>query len=371
MTAPAKIKVRTRANLAVSDTVAAETAGGAERMLEGGAALFDPAGLGEIPIIPLLPTEILERHHAFVVSDTRFRSAARLLQALWREDHDLAIGYDTDAEGETRCLGSLIGRAAGRAGGNFLSPSISRLVTRELAYRETGAVFDDDRLRMNLLSSQPLVFNLFGPLKLDKGLATTVFASLLPGFIAEVVDIRFEHSPARGHSSFTADGTAFDLLIKGTTAAGKRAFIAIEVKYTESCFEPLPRFSGRFDAIAPASGLFNDPEAPDLIANPIQQLFRQACLASTMLDQELYDVGLHLLIAPRHNHNAQAAGSAFAQQLKDPAAGRIPFVSLDLETVIAAIATAGASDHALALHRRYTDWWLLDGELELADADAS
>ena len=34
----------------------------------------------------LIPANVLEKHHVHEPLDTRFRCAARLLQALWRED---------------------------------------------------------------------------------------------------------------------------------------------------------------------------------------------------------------------------------------------------------------------------------------------
>lgn len=333
--------------------------------------IFDPTGLGALPTIPLVPAGLLRRHHAFVATDTRFRAAARFLQCLWREDRGHEIGRYRDGAGKTRKLGSRITAAAGRRGANFIHPAIARLAERELIYREIGAVIEEERLRENLLSSQPLCFNAFGPLKLELRLATAVFAELLPGFMAEVTDIRFEHSPARGHSAFTADGTAFDILIRGRTGAGQRAFVAVEMKYTEGCTEPLPRFSGQFDAIAARSDLFVDPADPALRASPVQQLFRQDCLAAAMLHHEMYDVGVHLLIAPRDNHLARNAGAAYAKHLKDPTSGRLPFRTITLEALFEAIGAAGAPDLARVLHRRYTDFWLIDGELALDEATAS
>ena len=144
--------------------------------------LFDPTGLGLIPAIPLVPEAVLRQHKVFVATDNRFRAAARLLQALWREDRDLPIGLHQDAKGDVIELGSRIAAKAGEAGENFLHPAIAQLVQRELAYREIGAVYDDERLRTNLLSSQPLTFNLFGPLKLDLERATTVFDQAPAGF---------------------------------------------------------------------------------------------------------------------------------------------------------------------------------------------
>lgn len=328
---------------------------------------FDPSGLGALPAVPLVPEATLRQHNVLVGTDHRFRAAARLLQALWREDRNLPIGLHQGRNGDATELGSRISAIAGNAGGNFLHPAIAQLVQRELVYREVGAVYDDERLRTNLLSSQPLTFNLFGPLKLDLAQATAVFQELLPGFIKEVVDIRFEHSPGRGSAHFTADGTAFDLLINGLTPTGQRAFIAIEVKYSETGFEPLPRFSGRFDDLARNSDLFIDADDPDLRTNPVQQLFRQTCLCQAMLETGLYDIGAQLFIAPRDNHLAQAMAGSYRRHLNNQAGGPIPFIAVTLEDVIASIATAGGREHAQALHRRYADFWLVDGELALQD----
>jgi hypothetical protein len=259
---------------------------------------------------------------------------------------------------------------AGQIGANFLTPAIVQLAWHEVVHREIGAIYDVDRLRRNLLSSQPLAFNTFGPLKLDLDLATRVVAELLPGFMAEVTDIRFEHAPARGHLALTGDRTAFDLLIRGRTNNGQRAFIAVEIKYSESATPTSRPLHARYDGLAPATGLFVDPTAPGLRAGPTQQLFRQHCLAQAMLQQDLADVGTFVLIAPRLNHLAHAATSAYREHLAEPGPNQAPFVTLTLEQVIEAFAAAGQPKYAQALHRRYTDFHLIDGEIELAQAEA-
>jgi hypothetical protein len=70
--------------------------------------------------------------------DTRFRSAARLLQALWREDQDLPIGSYVKEGGKRRKLGSRISEAAGKGGGNFLTPAIAHIARREAAIAKSA-----------------------------------------------------------------------------------------------------------------------------------------------------------------------------------------------------------------------------------------
>ena len=52
--------------------------------------------------------------------------------------------------------------------------------------------------------------------------------------VADVTEVLFEHSPGRGHPRYTADHTAFDVLIRCTTPQGRAAFVAIEVKFSEA-----------------------------------------------------------------------------------------------------------------------------------------
>src|ERR1700730_6565663 len=113
--------------------------------------------------LPLVPVDVLQRHRVYIPLDTRFRSAARLLQALWREEHKLPIGSYVAEDNERHKLGSRIALKAGNAGANFLSEKIAYSARRELAYRERGAMYEAERLACNLLSSMPLAFNLFAP----------------------------------------------------------------------------------------------------------------------------------------------------------------------------------------------------------------
>ena len=332
--------------------------------------VLDHSGLGPIDRVPFIHEAARRRRHVFVPADHRFKAAARFLQALWREDRGLPIGTHLDRSNphRVRRLGSRISLATGRTGGNFMTPNIAAAAARALAYREPGAAYDISRLRTNLLSSQPLAFNLFAPLSTDPALAARFIAELVPSAqLATVTDILFEHSPGRGDPGFTADRTAFDVVIRGTTATGSRALICVEVKYSEAGHDAAPPPHPRFAEIARTTpGLFIDADDPTLTGPACQQLYRQHCLASAMLTAGLADTATLAFVAPAHNHLAHASAATYYRQLTDPAAGPVPFVPLTLEHAFVAMAAAGLPDHARALHSRYTDWWLLDGELELA-----
>jgi hypothetical protein len=199
--------------------------------------------------LPLIPANILKKHHVHEPLDTRFRSAARLLQALWREDRDLPIGSYVNEGGKRRKLGSRITEAAGRGGGNFLTPEIAHIARRETAYREIGALIDAERLATNLLSSMPLTFNLLAPWMQALEPASGYLIELLPAFTGSAHQLLFEHSPGRGNSKFTGDYTAFDALIRYTDFHGRNGFVAFEIKYSEIMREPMPELKPRYDEL--------------------------------------------------------------------------------------------------------------------------
>src|ERR1700736_1817865 len=132
--------------------------------------------------LPLIPADVLKKHRVHEPLDTRFRSAARLLQALWREDRGLPIGSYVNEDGKRRKLGSRISEAAGRGGGNFLTPEIAHTARREAAYREIGALIDAERLATNLLSSMPLTLNLLAPSGHAPERTSSCLIELLPAF---------------------------------------------------------------------------------------------------------------------------------------------------------------------------------------------
>jgi hypothetical protein len=314
--------------------------------------------------LPLIPADVLKKHRVHEPLDTRFRSAARLLQALWREDRDLPIGSYVGEDGKRRKLGSRIAEAAGRGGGNFLTPEIAHTARREAAYREIGALIDAERLVTNLLSSMPLTFNLLAPWghSLERG--SSYLIELLPAFTGTARQLLFEHSPGRGNPKFTGDYTAFDALIRYSDGQGRNGFVAFEIKYSESMREPMPELKPRYDELSDASNLFTDPAAAALRTNPLQQFWREHLLAQSMIDNGLYDEGYLVVIAPALNYHVQDATEIYQTYLCEPADNKVGFVNLTLEDVIAVLRLSDAA-HAEALHHRYCDFWLVDGALEL------
>lgn len=305
--------------------------------------------------LPLVPETTLRAHKVFFPTDTRFRSCARLQQALWRERNGVPIGASIGVDTKKKQYGHLIAAGAAAAGANFISPLVHRVVYRELRYREPGALIDDNRLYRNLLASMPLAMNLFGPMKADNVLAERWVAECFPDMAGTVCNIQFEHSPGRGDPRFLADGTAYDVFISLRRPDGTKAFLAIEVKFSEGMTEPEARPRERYDELSASCGLFVDGDDPALRKNPFQQLWRQHMLAHSIVGSGLYDAGRVVVIAPSLNTDVQRTAGRY-QKLLAPGDGQVGFQSLSLEEAVHAVALAGDTEHARALALRYTDY---------------
>ncbi|MCK1367669.1 hypothetical protein [Bradyrhizobium sp. 62] len=309
---------------------------------------------------PLVPERVLKRYGAYCAIDTRFRSAARLLQCLWLKRQGVAMAPPEGRDPSTgnRAFGSILSVNDAAAGKNFLSPAIHQLALREFLLREEDAAIDEERLMGNALSSMPLAFNLFGPLALDLKLATAVFRQILPDFVQTVERILFEHSPARRDDSFLADRTAFDVAVLLITPEGKRATIFIEVKYSESLEGPIARPRDRYEEAAEEVQLYRNPASAMLRSLAIEQFWREHMLAQLIVDRELTSKAVFMAIGPRLNRRVQAAFRAYEAELlhEDSAEDRVEFVPLTLESIIQAIASAGAIELATTLWERYCDF---------------
>lgn len=289
----------------------------------------------------------LRSHHVWVPTDSAFQKRCRLQQALWREANDLPIGHKPNGE----LLGSRIAmpRAKERLE-NFLTPTIRDVVRAEVMdpVRAADKLFGEPRIYDNLLSSQPLCFNLFGELSVDLESATRVFQKLDPRReIERVTAIRFEHSPSRGDPRYTGDRSAFDVFVEYDSRRGKRGFLGIEVKYHEALTDEAAPHRARYDELAAACGWWAADRA-GLQKKPLQQMWRDHLLAASLVVNGDFDEGAFVFLAPAGNAPCTQAVAAFQKYI----ACDDVFAFWNLEDVIDAI-TSAHPDAGSALRSRY------------------
>lgn len=159
-----------------------------------------------------------------------FTSKMRFHQS-WYRAHVLKRHYGLGPRMHSqKPYGNMLKRDAGEQGANFLTDDIARLAKQYL--KQHSGLIERFRLLNNMLSSQPMCFNLFGPLVGDLPRATRLLSALMPGEIARVTEVRIEYAP-QPRARYLNDNTAFDAFVRYERMDGTRAFLGIETKLTE------------------------------------------------------------------------------------------------------------------------------------------
>ena len=240
----------------------------------------------------------------------------RYLQTIWRESKGLPVRKN---EGQTNT--EVYGNYTSDPNGNFMTPYIQRLVDEELS-NKGDRLMDEKRMRENLLSSQPLCFNLFGELKRDSDKALKFFNIIYKDYFISIDNILFEHNPARRDPRLTGDRSAFDVFVDYTSNERKKGFIGIEVKYAETlregadsvqdilnkqfCDEPRTR-KNRYEELS--EGLFKREDFKLLETLPYFQIWRDHLLAVSMCKAfpEEYEEGFFMFLSPHTNIQCRKA----------------------------------------------------------------
>lgn len=299
-------------------------------------------GNRDAPDEELLDRDMLVEHLAYVRGDNAWQQRARLLQSLWREDHGWLPGSSSFGSGsdpvrgnspalttQARVMGWRLQESDARQWRNFLYPAAVTSVQHALAHLEPNALMREDRLLANLLSSQPLCFNLFGALWGDHALAARVLNRALPDLgLCTVEEIVFEHSPGRGDTRYSGDRSAFDVAVRFTGKHGP-GLIGIEVKYHESpaSSEDLgPTWASWCSEIAPE-------HRHEAGRGPLVQLARDHRLARSITLSGDYPGGaVWLLLYPRANHAMAIAADRYID-ITPGAKDRFVFTLEDLVSV--------------------------------------
>lgn len=239
------------------------------------------------------------------VDISSFQRKARIMQSIWREENNYPCGIGSDG----KYLGSrLPEEEAKETLNNYLTERIRTVVRHEVdsPESESDKLFAKPRIYNDLLSSQPLCFNLFGELTYNLALATAIVQEMSMGRFCKVTKIQFEMSPGRGDNRFLGDRSAFDVLLECETATGGRGFIGIEVKYHENLIGKPGRHRVRYDEVANEMKCFPADHSVFMVS-PLQQLWRDHLLSGILKIKNNYEDALFIVLYPKDNgHVAEA-----------------------------------------------------------------
>lgn len=287
--------------------------------------------------------------------DSLFRAKLRRHQS-WYRAYVLRVPCGTEPrQGRFTTYGNMLTRADGERGLNFLTPQIFEVVRRRIQSAR-GAV-EPFRLLHNMLSSQPMCFNLFGPLVDDIDLATMLIHRLLPGQIDRVLRVEIEFAPEPA-SDYLADRTAFDAFVEYRRPDGYLGCLGIETKLSER-FSPRhydrPAYRRWMQYLVPTWR----PEAPiQLDAVRHNQLWRDHLLAVAMRyhPRSCYaETGLLLI---RHPLDTACAATAATYRTLLGSAD-VPFIDYSLDQIVdlwmGTSLNAAQANWLGEFHRRYLD----------------
>lgn len=169
--------------------------------------------------------------------DGPLQRKARLLQSYYRE----CVLKVPAGVGPTRNSAQIYGNmlmGGETSGKNFLTDDIFAYAKWRCRDKSMYETIDEYRLFNNMLSSMPMCFNLFVPLRSavrrGESYVDEIFRVLFPGLdIGQIIRIELEFIPVP-IEEYTGDRSAFDAFVEFRTKRGEAGCIALETKYVDA-----------------------------------------------------------------------------------------------------------------------------------------
>lgn len=165
-----------------------------------------------------------------------FTEKCRKLQGCFRVEMNQPMGVGPYRSSKKQQINMIVdGENTGK---NFVNDFAFQYAKHRVAEKKKNETFDLYRLFNNLLSSQPMAFNLFCPFieMMEKGKekeVSAIFQAIFPDKginKVEKIVLEYLHTDIKNYLN---DKTAMDVIIRYIDDEGKNSFIAIETKYTD------------------------------------------------------------------------------------------------------------------------------------------
>ncbi|MEQ9317671.1 MAG: hypothetical protein RIF41_00880 [Polyangiaceae bacterium] len=263
-------------------------------------------------------------------SGTLFTRRMRFHQS-WYRAHVLDLEYGTGPYPTSAgYLGNMLRPEEAESGKNFLTPEIHALVNKRV--RENPTKVDRFRVLHNMLSSQPMCFNIFGPLVNDAELATVLARALFGEQVRSVTRVVIEWAPEPA-VDYLDDNTSFDAFIEYELAEGGLGFAGIETKLTEPFSQKLydgPAYRRWMGTGSP----WKDDATEFVAAVKHNQLWRNHLLVWSMLQRAGSPYREGRVVVVRHPLDTKCADivGGYGALLRDEAT----FVDAPLDDLVAA-----------------------------------
>jgi len=175
----------------------------------------------------------------------------------------------------------------------------------------------------DMLRSEHIPFNFFGPLVSDPELARQVIGSAFGIRCSGDIQIKFEYSP-KPKEKYLDDATAFDVFVKCTDQSGGTTGLGIEVKYTEQAYF-IENNSSQFGKVGDPkssywrvtreSGCFTEGPLDKLGNDDMRQIWRNHLLGLAMVRNKDLSRFYSITLFPSGNHHFIEAIPAYKGHL--------------------------------------------------------
>ena len=302
--------------------------------------------------------------------DSRFVADCRKLQSNYRVEIGEEIRPYTDRYGNVHYYGNYISNGEipkENCWKNFLTEDAFKYAQMRTKpeNKKTYETIEKDRLFNNLLSSQPMAFNLFCPLRqmLDESreIATKVIKAVLPDYpIHKVTKVELEFIP-KNYLELTGDKSAMDAIIGFEDEQGKGGFIALETKYSENLGtnaaydidengNKKPR-SQNIEAIKELKCFTPDVENSIMEGTtPLTQIYRNFLLSETYGHRKGL-LSYSIILAPKRHPSTKRELESLTNGLREEYKNKIE--KIDLEDFVERIISACPVEYATIFERFY------------------
>lgn len=252
----------------------------------------------------------------WVERDTPWAAGCRWLQSWWRA-HELRVPPGPKSKRDGGLVCSMLPLDIGEAA-NFLNSDVASAVAARLHEGGHSGIIEKDRLYRNLLSSQPMCFNLFGPFVAHPD-DLIDWVRALDDSAAMVRRVRFEWAPER--SSHFDGGSAFDAFVEYTASTGGERFVGVECKYAENLERSTIKLRNVYGDYTDGSAEWRDGASARLgTAKRLRQFWLNTLLAQSLVDRGggAYESGLVVVVAAAADRSADEATEAVRSDLIEP-----------------------------------------------------
>ncbi len=251
-------------------------------------------------------------------SDSVFTKKCRKLQSIYRAEtlkEPFCHGPNQNSKDK---YGNILVNGE-KSGLNFFDEYIFQYAKSKVIEKQINPdlTIDEYRLFNNMLSSMPMAFNLFGPLRryIEDGnhdtthIIKAVFPSLEWVDQVTYLDLEFIPKPSE---NYTNDKSAFDVMILAKDKKGQEGIISIETKYTDLLGKNSSSNRKVKDDLAEKENLFVDLS---IFENGYSQLARNFLLTLAYKRIHKLKYFSHVVLSPYEDKHSNKEIDIFKQNL--------------------------------------------------------